>query len=171
MRVALASPLTSARALTTAFRDCTDVDRYVLSRGTIGSSKDVFAEVVRRMRLEVASKAVVGASLHAQAGGWPLQSIVLTHIHDEASLRLRSSSTERLSALIEGEQDGSLQDVKRQKALLKTLMGELTQAAKQNFGTDQIHASARCISGHRSACRQPQAPRSRVHHRRRCAAF
>ena len=86
------------KALTTAFMDCTDADKGVVSRGTIGSIRDAFAEVVRKFRYAAAARAVAGAYLHARLNAWQVFNVVLTHIHDEASLRLRSFHAHTTSA-------------------------------------------------------------------------
>ena len=95
VRVALAAPLASARSLTTAFRDVCDVDEQIVSRATIGKIKDAFVEVVKTMMVKYLAGLACASEAAAAATGAPFQNIVLTHIQDEADLRLRSFFDQR----------------------------------------------------------------------------
>ena len=90
VRVAFATPLASARSLTTAFRDVCDVDEHIVSRATISKIKDVFVEVLKSMMLKYLACLVCASDSVAAATKAPFQNVLLTHIQDEADLRLRS---------------------------------------------------------------------------------
>ena len=92
VRVALAAPLVSARSLTTAFMDVCDVDQQIVCRATVGRIKDAFVEVVKTMMFKYAAGTVSASNECAAATGASFQNILLTHIQDEAALRLRSFS-------------------------------------------------------------------------------
>lgn len=95
VRVALAAPLTSARALQVAVKDITGSDQSVVSRGTIGKIQDAFVQVLHKMvrdRLAATVRSAAGEALAAKA---PFAVVVLTHLHDEAALRLRSFMADR----------------------------------------------------------------------------
>ena len=56
VRVALANPHASARALEACFRDICGVDRNVIGRTAMGQIKDAFVEVVKEMHMNQAKK-------------------------------------------------------------------------------------------------------------------
>ena len=96
-KVALSWPSTSARSFATAWRDLIGVGAVGVCRSTISRIKDAFAEVVKgisfeRARLAGATAARAGTAAFAPDGNGvlPLNCCALLHIHDEASLRLRS---------------------------------------------------------------------------------
>ena len=98
VRVALAAPFASARAMEVAFREVCDTDENIVSRVSIGKIQDAFAEVVKKMMFEFAAKTVAGAIDGAGDREGAFVNIVLTHLQDEAELRLRSFLGDRIAA-------------------------------------------------------------------------
>ena len=117
VKVALSWPVTCARGFSEAFRDLVGVGAAGCSRGTISRIRDAFVEALKEFNgREVAailSRGVAlkptppsaafapssaafasnaGASALAAAALAPVTSVAVLHIHDEASLRLRSSA-------------------------------------------------------------------------------
>ena len=113
VKVALSWPSTVARSFATSWRDLVGVGQAGLSRISIDRIRDQFVEVIQQMRGEqckqvvrsaalaatnvaasAPSSAAPGASSVAAPGasvtGIPCTAVL--HIHDEASLRLRSSA-------------------------------------------------------------------------------
>ena len=94
-KVALSWPSVSARSFATAWRDLVGVGAVGVCRTTISKIKDAFAEVVKgisfeRVRLAGGAAARASSAASAPGGALPLNFCALVHIHDEASLRLRS---------------------------------------------------------------------------------
>ena len=95
VRVCPAAPTVSMRSLERSFRDACGSERTVVSRTSISKIRDAFVEVTRDMVTEKASETVRRAAKYAgDAAFYPL---VLTHLHDEACLRLRSFLEDRPS--------------------------------------------------------------------------
>ena len=90
VRVALANPHASARALEACFRDICGVDRNVIGRTAMGRIKDAFVEVVKEMHMNQAKKMVANACSAALAANTEFVSLHVIDIFDGADLRLRS---------------------------------------------------------------------------------
>ena len=95
-KVALSQPSACARAFAGAWRDLVGIGAEGCSRTTIGRIRDAFAEVCKQMchsqvrfAAEAARKASVALATPQQQ---PIFCAAVLHIHDEASLRLRSAS-------------------------------------------------------------------------------
>jgi len=106
-RAALSKPTTVARGFADAWQDLVGVGVSGCSRTTITRIRDAFAEVVKQHSCDVVSlaastsaavrqKQLSAAARQAQSAAVrqvpSFQSVALMHIHDEASLRLRSSA-------------------------------------------------------------------------------
>ena len=101
-KVALARPSAAVRSFAAAWQDIVDDDgsRFGCSRGSITAIRNAFAEVVierSREDVQAAVRAVAAEALDSaaaqRAGGHVARTVVcvpLLHIHDEASMRLRS---------------------------------------------------------------------------------
>ena len=96
-RVALSSPVQSSRAFAQTWQDLVGAGGASLGRTTIESIRNAFCVVVKELyEAEVRSAATRAAGGAAQpakglgAPGHPPHAVVL-HVHDEASLRLRSA--------------------------------------------------------------------------------
>lgn len=68
VRVALANPHASARALEACFRDICGVDHNVVDRRTMGKIKDAFVEVVKEMHMNQAKQMVLQTNARPH---WP----------------------------------------------------------------------------------------------------
>ena len=82
--------MVGSSACDVAFRDVCDVDANILSRPTIGKIKDAFAEVLKKMMFTIAAGTTRAAEAAAAATGAEFINVAMTHIQDEADLRLRS---------------------------------------------------------------------------------
>ena len=95
-KVALSYPSTCARAFAGAWRDVVGEGTMGVSRTSIDRIRSAFADVCKdicRMQVRIATTAACGVASSAAGGGSrPLVCAALLHIHDEASLRLRSSA-------------------------------------------------------------------------------
>ena len=99
-KVALSKPVTSVRGFADSFQDL--VGTGLCSRTTITRIRSAFVPVIQQMtQVRLRSLLALSLKLSAQSAGLKLSaqsagqpwSTVLLHIHDEASLRLRSSAT------------------------------------------------------------------------------
>jgi len=112
-RVALSWPSTCASTFASAWRDLVGVGKSGCSRPTIAKVRDAMAEVVKAMTAAAARKAAkqaVAAAVRAPdppaeatpgASAAPAPgflAVCFLHIHDEASLRLRSAGKDDLGA-------------------------------------------------------------------------
>jgi len=95
-KVILSQPSTCARAFAGAWRDLVGIGDFGCGRPTIGRIRDAFAGVCKSMCLlqtrsagAAACKAAVALAAFLDE---PLLCASVLHIHDEASLRLRSTS-------------------------------------------------------------------------------
>ena len=95
-KVALSQPSACARAFAGAWRDLVGIGAEGCSRTTIGRIRDAFAEVCKQMchsQVRFAGDAARKASVAlATPQQQPVFCASVLHIHDEASLRLRSAS-------------------------------------------------------------------------------
>jgi len=85
VRVCLACPHASRRALAHSFSMICGVDGNVVSRPSIGKVKDAFCQMYMRMTLQAANNIM---SEHMR--GKCFSGVCLVHVQDEAALRLRS---------------------------------------------------------------------------------
>jgi hypothetical protein len=90
LRVILAAPHASGRALAQSFRDIAGVDYNTVSRFSIGRIKDAWVEMYKRMKLQAVAKVVDGHIVQAKHDAAKFAALFLLHIQDEADLRLRS---------------------------------------------------------------------------------
>jgi hypothetical protein len=99
-KVALSAPSSSSRAFADAWADLIGVGAVGCSRRTIGRVRDAFSEVVKELYLDQVERAArrsraaetLETARALGAGSRLADFVVLLHLHDEASLRLRSSS-------------------------------------------------------------------------------
>ena len=85
LRVFLAAPHSSARALAHSFRAVAGTDDCTVSRPTISKIKDAWVEMYVEMVHKSARNAV-----EAHIASAPIKAIYLVHVQDEAEIRLRS---------------------------------------------------------------------------------
>lgn len=90
VRVMLAAPHTSGRALAQAFRDVAGSDACTVSRSTIGRIKDARAEMYPEMVLQAVAMSLGAHKADATHHGRPFVTMHMLHVQDEAELRLRS---------------------------------------------------------------------------------
>ena len=106
-KVALSWPTTCGRAFASAWRDLVGVREQGCSRTTIAKIRDAFVETIKEMRTTEVQNAVAKALATSQEGrrhapgtaaslatdsAHPFVVTAILHIHDEASLRLRSDT-------------------------------------------------------------------------------
>ena len=106
-KVALSWPTTCGRAFASAWRDLVGVRQQGCSRPTISKIRDAFVETIKEMRTTEVQSAVAKALATSQKGrrhapgtaaslatdsAHPFFVAAILHIHDEASLRLRSDT-------------------------------------------------------------------------------
>ena len=95
-KVALSHPSTCARAFANAWKELIGVGAQGCARTTIGRIRDAFAECCKELCCSQVRSAVAGSRQTAIASAdRPEQALLCAtalHIHDEASLRLRSAS-------------------------------------------------------------------------------
>ena len=87
LRVFLACPHASRRALAHSFSMICSVDGNVVSRPSIGKVKDAFCQMYMRMTLQMANKIMTD---NMRGAGKLVSGVCLVHVQDEAGLRLRS---------------------------------------------------------------------------------
>ena len=90
MRVFLAAPHSSARALAHSFRAVAGTDDCTVSHPTISKIKDAWVEMYKEMTY-TSAREVVATHLASAEGPAALRTVYLVHVQDEADIRLRSS--------------------------------------------------------------------------------
>jgi hypothetical protein len=90
LRVFLAAPHSSGRALADSFRSVAGFDSNTVSRTTIGKIKAAWVELYTSMVLNVGLRFVEVHVASCRREGRSFAVLTLTHIQDEADIRLRS---------------------------------------------------------------------------------
>ena len=90
LRAFLASPHASGRALASSFRVVTGLDSTTVSRSTIMKIKAAWVEMFTCMVFNVCRKFVDAHVLSCKRNRRPFVVLTVTHIQDEADIRLRS---------------------------------------------------------------------------------
>ena len=90
LRVFLAAPHTSGRALADSFHLVAGFDSTTVSRPTIGSIKAAWADMYIRMVKRMVRDFVEGHLRYCERARRPFVSVTFEHVQDEADIRLRS---------------------------------------------------------------------------------
>ena len=91
LRVITCAPHTSARALEEGFRLATGTDACTISRKSMGSIKSAWIEMYRDMEIARAHRLIARQQVDTGSQNGKFHSVVLTHVQDEADLRLLSA--------------------------------------------------------------------------------
>jgi len=90
MRVFLAAPHASARALAHSFRAVAGTDDCTVSRPTISKIKDAWVELYKDM-IYTSARGIVATHMVFSEGPAAVRAVYIVHVQDEADICLRSS--------------------------------------------------------------------------------